>query len=114
MRFVTRGAVVVDRRLEGRAALERAGACCRQSAAQLPHLPRGAVHHRLGEQRGHVGVVSELPLLPAHLVGVLRTPHVEVRGGDVGLIARVDCGDQGALHRGRITGVVPGKRTLLS
>ena len=51
-----------------------AGTRCRLAGAQVPQLPWGQVHQRVGVERGHVEVVAELPVDAAHRVCVVRVP----------------------------------------
>ena len=85
--------------LEHRHRLGRVGALGRLAGRQVPQLPGGAVHQRLGEQRGHVEVVAELGVDRAHGVGVVVVPGSAVLGRRVLREARPQRADQRPLDR---------------
>ena len=81
--------------------LERVGALGRLAGLQVPELPRSPADQRLGEQRGHVGIVAELAVGGPHRLGVGVAPERALLGRRRRREARCQRLDQRTLDRGR-------------
>ena len=102
------------RALEHLARLHGPGPGRGRAGRDVPQLPGGEVHQRVGVQHGDVEVVGVLGVHAAHRVGVRRVPHREVRARVGARIAVVEGRGQRLLHRCGCRGLRPLQRLAAS